>query len=143
MRKLAAIMFTDIVGYTALMGDDEPKALQLLQHNRELLKPIIKQFHGEWLKEIGDGTLSSFNSAVEAVNCALAIQHVIKDDPDLRLRIGIHVGDVVFEEGDVFGDGVNVASRIEPLAEPGGVCVSDRVYEDIKNKPGIEAISLG
>ncbi|MEE9464169.1 MAG: adenylate/guanylate cyclase domain-containing protein [Candidatus Neomarinimicrobiota bacterium] len=118
MRKLAAIMFTDIVGYTALMGEDEAKALQLLQKNRGLLKPIIEQFHGEWLKEIGDGTLSSFNSAVEAVNCALAIQHVLKDDPDLKLRIGIHVGDVVFEEGDVFGDGVNIASRIEPLAVP-------------------------
>ena len=93
---------------TALMGDDEPKALQLLQHNRELLKPLIKQFHGDWLKEIGDGTLSSFSSAVEAVKSALAIQHVLKDDPDLQLRIGLHVGDVVFEEGDVFGDGVNV-----------------------------------
>ncbi len=143
MRKLAAIMFTDIVGYTALMGEDEPKALQLLQKNRELLKPIIEQFHGEWLKEIGDGTLSSFNSAVEAVNCALAIQHVLRDDPDLILRIGIHVGDVVFEGGDVFGDGVNVASRIEPLAEPGGICVSGRVYDDIQNKPDIETIFLG
>ncbi len=143
MRKLAAIMFTDIVGFTALMGEDESKALQLLQKNRELLKPIIRQFHGEWLKEMGDGTLSSFNSAVDAVNCALVIQHVLKDDPDLKLRIGIHVGDLVFEGGDVFGDGVNVASRIEPLAEPGCVCVSERVYEDIKNKPGIEATSLG
>ncbi len=143
MRKLAAIMFTDIVGYTALMGTDEQKALKLLQHNRDLLKPIIRQFHGEWLKEIGDGSLSSFNSAVEAVNCALAIQHVLKDDPDLKLRIGIHIGDVVFEEGDVFGDGVNIASRIEPLAESGGVCISERVYEDIKNKPGIEATLQG
>ncbi len=131
------------MGFTALMGEDEPKALLLLQHNRELLKPIIKQFHGEWLKEMGDGTLSSFKSAVEAVNCALAIQHVLKDDPDLKLRIGIHIGDVVFKEGDVFGDGVNIASRIEPLAEPGCVCVSERVYEDIKNKPGIEARLLG
>jgi class 3 adenylate cyclase len=143
MRKLAAIMFTDIVGYTALMGEDEAKALQLLQHNRELLKPIIKQFHGEWLKEIGDGTLSSFRSAVEAVNCALAIQQILQDDPELKLRIGIHLGDVVFEEGDVFGDGVNIASRIEPLAEPGCVCVSEQVYEAIRNKPGIGATLLG
>ncbi|MEE9464671.1 MAG: adenylate/guanylate cyclase domain-containing protein [Candidatus Neomarinimicrobiota bacterium] len=143
MRKLAAIMFTDIVGFTALMGEDEPKALQLLQHNRELLKPIIRQFHGEWLKEMGDGTLSCFASAVDAVNCALAIQHVLTDDPDLKLRIGIHIGDVVFEKGDVFGDGVNVASRIEPLAEPGGICISGRVYDDIQNKPDIETIFLG
>ncbi|MCH8837503.1 MAG: hypothetical protein IIA60_06830 [Candidatus Marinimicrobia bacterium] len=143
MRKLAAIMFTDIVGYTALMGNDEQKALQLLQKNRGLLKPIIEQFRGEWLKEMGDGTLSSFASAVDAVNCALAIQQVLKDDPDLKLRIGIHIGDVVFEGGDVFGDGVNVASRLEPLAEPGGICVSERVYEDIRNKAGIEAASIG
>ena len=143
MRKLAAIMFTDIVGYTALMGRDEQKALQLLQKNRGLLKPIIEQFRGEWLKEMGDGTLSSFSSAVDAVNCALAIQQVLKDDPDLKLRIGIHIGDVVFEGGDVFGDGVNVASRLEPLAEPGGICVSERVYEDIRNKPGIVAASIG
>ncbi len=143
MRKLAAIMFTDIAGYTTLMGEDESKALQLLQRNRGLLKPIIEQFRGEWLKEIGDGTLSCFSSAVDAVNCALAIQQVLKDDPDLRLRIGIHIGDVVFERGDVFGEGVNVASRIEPLAEPGGICVSERVYDDIRNKPGIETTLLG
>ena len=143
MRKLAAIMFTDIVGCTALMGKDEEQALQLLQKNRGLLKPIIEQFRGEWLKEMGDGTLSSFASAVDAVNCALAIQQVLKDDPDLKLRIGIHVGDVVVEGGDVFGDGVNVASRLEPLAEPGGICVSERVYEDIRNKSGIEAASQG
>jgi TolB-like protein len=136
-------MFTDIVGYTALMSKDEDRALQLLQKNRALLKPIIEQFHGEWLKEMGDGTLSSFASAVEAVNCAIEIQHILQADPDLSLRIGIHIGDVVFEQGDVFGEGVNVASRIEPLAEPGCVCISERVYEDIRNKPGIEGRFLG
>jgi TolB-like protein len=143
MRKLAAIMFTDIVGYTALMGEDEQKALQLLEKNRTLLKPIVEQFRGEWLKEIGDGTLSCFHSAVDAVNCALAIQQVLKDDPDLKLRIGIHIGDVVFEEGDVFGDGVNVASRIEPLAEPGGICISEKVHDDIRNKSGVATVFVG
>ncbi len=143
MRKLAAIMFTDIAGYTALMSQDEEKALQLLQKNRALLKPIIEQFRGEWLKEIGDGTLSSFASAVDAVNCALVIQRTLKDDPELSLRMGIHIGDVVFERGDVFGDGVNVASRIEPLAEPGCICVTEQVYDAIRNKPGIEATFLG
>ena len=142
-RRLAAIMFTDIVGYTALMGKDEQKALKLLHKNRDLLKPLIKKHNGEWLKEIGDGTLSSFASAVEAVNCAIDIQRTLRDDPDLTLRIGIHVGDVVFEGGDVFGDGVNVASRIEPLAEPGGICVSDRVYDDIRNQPSIFCTSHG
>ena len=143
MRKLAAIMFTDIAGYTALMSQDEEKALRLLQKNRALLKPIIEQFRGEWLKEIGDGTLSSFASAVDAVNCALVIQRTLKDDPELSLRIGIHIGDVVFERGDVFGDGVNVASRIEPLAEPGCICVSEQVYDAIRNKRGIEGEFLG
>jgi class 3 adenylate cyclase/tetratricopeptide (TPR) repeat protein len=143
MRKLAAIIFTDIVGYTALMGEDERKALALLQKNRDFLKSQIKQCKGRWLKEMGDGTLSSFASAVDAVNCALEIQHILKDDPDLTLRIGIHIGDVVFEGGDVFGDGVNVASRIEPLAEPGGICISGRVYDDIRNKPDIETVFLG
>ena len=142
-RKLAAIMFTDIVGYTALMSKDEGKALQMLDRNRKVLKFIIQQFRGEWLKEIGDGTLSSFQSAVDAVNCALEVQRSLKDDPDLSLRIGIHVGDVVVKASDIFGDGVNVASRIEPLAEPGGVCISEKVYDEIKNKPDIKAVLLG
>ena len=142
-RKLAAIMFTDIVGFTALMGKDEGKALELLRQNRELLKPLIDECRGEWLKEMGDGTLSSFASAVDAVNCALAVQEELKDDPDLNLRIGIHIGDVVFEGGDVFGDGVNVASRIEPLAAPGGICVSDRVYDDIRNQASIFSTPMG
>ncbi len=143
MRKLAAIMFTDVVGYTALMGTDEQKALHLLQKNREFLKPLIKQFNGEWLKEMGDGTLSCFASAVDAVNCAQEIQKRLQDDPELNQRIGIHIGDVVFEDGDVFGDGVNVASRIEPLATSGGICVSKRVYEDIRNRPEVSGVSIG
>ena len=143
MRKLAAIMFTDIVGYTILMGEDESKALDLLRKNRDFLQPFIERHHGEWLKEMGDGTLSCFNSAVDAVNCAREIQLSLRDDPGLTLRIGIHIGDVVFEGGDIFGDGVNVASRIEPLAEPGGICVSGRVYDDIHNKPDIETVFIG
>jgi len=143
VRKLAAIMFTDIEGYTALMGENESKALEILQKNRDFLKPLIEGYNGEWLKEMGDGTLSCFNSAVDAVNCALDVQQNLRDDPELSLRIGIHIGDVVFEGGDVFGDGVNVASRIEPLAEPGGICISGRVYDDIRNKPDIETVFLG
>lgn len=142
-RKLAAIMFTDIVGYTAIMAKDEQKALQLLNKNRKILKSLIKQYNGEWLKEMGDGTLSCFQSAVDAVNCSLEIQSELINDTDLTLRIGIHIGDVVFTEGDVFGDGVNVASRIEPLATPGGVCVTEPVYDAIRNKPDIGTIPLG
>jgi adenylate cyclase len=142
-RKLAAIMFTDIVGYTTTMSEDEQKALLILQSNRDVLKPVIVSHNGEWLKEMGDGTLSSFTSAVEAVNCALEIQRLLKDETDFQLRIGIHIGDVVISKSDIFGSGVNVASRIETLAEPGGICISERVYDDISNKPGIETAYIG
>jgi len=142
-RKLAAIMFTDIAGYTALMSKDEENALRILQKNRDVIKLLVSQFNGEWLKEMGDGTLSSFGSVVDAVNCALEIQNSLRDEMDFKLRIGIHIGDVVVEEGDVFGDGVNVASRIEKLAEPGGICISERVYDDIRNKPVLQVAFLG
>ena len=142
-RKLAAIMFTDIIGYTRLMSQDEHKALQILQKNRDIQKPLVKKHSGEFLKEMGDGTLLCFQSTLDAVRCALEIQHSIMDDPDLNLRIGIHLGDIVFKEGDVFGDGVNVASRIERLAEGGGICISEQVYETIRNKPGMNANFLG
>ena len=138
-RKLAAIVFTDICGFTQLMSRDENKAMSLLDQQRTLLKPIIKNFNGEWLKEIGDGVLISFPSAVKAVTCSLEIQRILAHNPELTLRIGIHIGDVIKKGGDVFGDGVNIASRLEPLAEPGGICVSERVHEDIKNKPDISA----
>ena len=136
-RRLAAIVFTDICGFTELMGRDETKAMALLEQQRTLLRPIINNFNGEWLKEIGDGVLISFPSAVKAVTCALEIQRILAHNADLTLRIGIHIGDVIKKDSDVFGDGVNIASRLEPLAEPGGICVSERVHEDIKNKPDI------
>ncbi|MDP8206272.1 MAG: adenylate/guanylate cyclase domain-containing protein [Candidatus Electryonea clarkiae] len=144
-RKLAAIMFTDIKGFTAIMAKDEAKALNLIQKNRDILKPIIHDFDGEWLKEMGDGSISSYPSAVEAVYCAIKIQQELRENPveGLHLRIGIHVGDVLVEAGDVFGDGVNVASRIEPLAPTDGISISERVYDDIRNKPDIEAVCLG
>ena len=138
-RKLAAIVFTDICGFTELMSKDERKAMSLLEQQRSLLKPIINNFNGEWLKEIGDGVLISFPSAVKAVTCSLEIQRILAHNADLTLRIGIHIGDVIKKDNDVFGDGVNIASRLEPLAEEGGICVSERVHEDIKNKPDIIA----
>ena len=138
-RKLAAIVFTDICGFTELMSKNEKKAMAILEHQKVLLKPIIKNYNGEWLKEIGDGLLISFSSAVNAVTCSLEIQRILEFNPDLTLRIGIHIGDIIKKGGDVFGDGVNIASRLESLADPGGICVSERVHEDIKNKPEINA----
>ena len=142
-RKLIAIMFTDIVGYTSLMSKDEQKTLQILQKNRVIQKPLIEKFNGEFLKEMGDGTLSCFQSALEAVNCAIEIQRTLKNDPEFKLRIGIHVGDIIFSESDIFGDGVNVASRIEKMDEPGGICISGQVYDTITSISDIDAVFLG
>ena len=131
-------MFTDIVGYTALMGKDEQRAFELLKRNRNVQRPIIDKFNGRWLKEIGDGVLASFDTVSDAVYCAKEIQETCKAEPDLKLRIGIHEGEVVFEGDDVFGDGVNIASRLEPLAPVGGILVSESVNRNLGNKKGIE-----
>lgn len=142
-RQLLAIMFTDIVGYTAMMGKSEPRALETLRRNRDLHRRLIAEHRGSYLQEIGDGTMASFESAVDAVRCALALQGALRDDPGLTLRIGIHSGDVITRGGDVVGDAVNVASRIEDLAAPGGVSISGSVFESIRNRPDIEAVFLG
>ena len=137
-RRLAAIMFTDIVGYTLLMGTDEEAALRLLGWNRAIHKSLIKTWNGEWLKEMGDGTLACFNSSSEAVRCAGALQQKAISN-GISLRIGIHMGEVVFNEKDVFGDGVNIASRIEALAPTDGIWISESVHENVLNKRGIES----
>ncbi len=130
-RKLAAIMFTDMVGYTALMQEDEDKARELIERHRAHMKPFVEKHDGEIIQYVGDGTFCRFDSAIEAVNTALEIQKVLELEPDINLRIGIHVGDVVVKGDEVYGDGVNVASRIEPLAESGGICVSGQVYDTL------------
>ena len=142
-RKLAAIMFTDMVGYTALMQKEESRARELIERHRNLMKPLVEKHDGELVQYVGDGTLCRFDSAIEAVNSAVEIQKLFKSENDLNLRIGIHVGDIVIKGEEVYGDGVNVASRIEPLAEPGGVCISGRVYDDIRNQSELEAHLLG
>jgi len=142
-RQLAAIMFTDIVGYTALMGEDEQKAFKLLKKNRSIQRPIIEKYNGRWLKEIGDGVLASFSTVSDAVYCAGTIQKACENEPDLKLRIGIHEGEVVFEGNDVFGDGVNIASRLEPLAPIGGILVSESVHKNVLNKQDIETTFVG
>ena len=139
-RKLAAIMFTDMVGYSALAQRDDKLALQLLEEHRQLLREIFPRFHGTEIKTIGDAFLVEFGSALEAAQCAIEIQrtlakrnHDVSVDRRIELKIGIHIGDVVHREGDVYGDGVNIASRIEQLAGAGGICVSMDVERQIRN----------
>ena len=142
-RKLAAIMFTDIAGYTESMSKSESKTLNLLEKKRSILKPLLKEYKGTFVKEIGDGTLSYFESAVNAATCAVKLQETTYDDKDMNIRVGIHIGDIVFKDGDVFGGGVNVASRLESIAPAGGVCVSKSVYDELSNQDDFDGIELG
>src|SRR5438874_8544033 len=139
-RKLAAIMFTDMVGYSALSQRDEKLAQELLEEHRWLLREIFPRFNGTEIKTIGDAFLVEFGSALEAAQCAIEIQralakrnHDVTAERRIELKIGIHIGDVVHRGGDVYGDGVNIASRIEPLAGAGGICVSMDVERQIRN----------
>jgi TolB-like protein/class 3 adenylate cyclase len=143
VRELAAIMFTDIVGYTTIMGENEDLAFQVLKKNRQIQKPIIEKHGGKWVKEIGDGTLASFTTVSEAVYCAKEIQEVCENDPDLKLRIGIHEGEVIFEGNDVFGNGVNIASRLQLLAPVGGIYVSESVHNNVFNKKDLLTKFIG
>ena len=142
-RQLAAIMFTDIVGYTALMGNDEQKAFELLDRNRQIQKPIIKQFNGRLIKELGDGVMASFKTVSDAVNAAMKIQQACSASKELSLRIGIHQGEIIFENNDIFGDAVNIASRIQTLGIPGSILFSKKVTDEIKNKAEFHTVSLG
>ena len=142
-RKLAAIMFTDIVGYSALMSKDEKQAMNILAKNRKIHKSSIAKFNGEYVKEIGDGTLSIFQSSFDAVSCAIEIHKACCKESSFQIRIGIHIGDIIMKEGDVFGDGVNIASRIEASGEPGSIYISERVNEDIENKTEIKTKFIG
>src|SRR5437660_2055046 len=139
-RKLAAIMFTDMVGYTALSQRDDRLAQELLEEHRQLLREIFPRFNGSEIKTIGDAFLVEFNSALEAAQCAIEIQRAlvkrnadVPPDRRIEVKIGIHIGDVVHRGGDVYGDGVNIASRIEPVAGPGGICVSMDVERQVRN----------
>lgn len=137
-RQLAAIMFTDIVGFTSLMGSDEEKTLEILDKNRKIHKPIIDEYNGTWIKDIGDGVIASFNAVSDAVNAAIKIQETCNAAADYSLRIGIHQGEVVFEDNDVFGDGVNIAARIQTAAKPGCIFISESVNNNLSNKNHIE-----
>ena len=118
-RQLAAIMFTDIVGYTALMGTNEQKAFEILKKNREIHQSIIETYNGKLIKELGDGILASFPTVSDALFAAIKIQQTCSLSKDLSLRIGIHEGEIIFENNDIYGDAVNIASRLQTLGVPG------------------------
>ena len=141
-RRLAAIMFTDIVGYTSLMGSDEDRAFEVLRKNREIHKQLIEKFNGSLIKEMGDGMLISFHLASDAVRCAIELQEACKAQ-NIPLKIGIHEGEMVFEGADVLGDGVNVASRLQDNSQEGRIQISGNVYDAVKNKAEITARFLG
>lgn len=142
-RQLAAIMFTDIEGYTAIMQQNEQRAIALKDRHRLILEKEHTNFNGKVVQYYGDGTLSIFNSVVQAVKCALAMQRSYCEWPSVPVRIGLHVGDVIVNDGHVFGDGVNMASRIESMGIPGSVLLSDKVNAEIRNQPDIRTVSLG
>jgi len=139
-RRLAAVMFTDTVGFTASTQANEGRTLDLLRQQEELLRPVLALHHGREIKSTGDGFLVEFDSALKAVQCAVNVQRRIYErnseggQTPIRIRIGVHLGDVVQNGTDILGDAVNIAARIEPLAEPGGVCVSSAVYEQVRTK---------
>jgi len=142
-RQLAAIMFTDIVGYTALMGKDEQKAFEILKKNREIHQPVIESYNGKLIKELGDGILTSFPTVSDALFAAIKIQQACSASKELSLRIGIHEGEIIFENNDIYGDAVNIASRIQTLAIPGSILFSKKVADEIKNKVEFHTASLG
>jgi adenylate cyclase len=141
-RRLAAILAGDVAGYSRLMGTDEEGTLSRLNaHRREFLEPKVAEHRGRIVKRTGDGVLIEFASAVDATRCAVEIQHgmiernaPVSQDKRIELRIGIHVGDVMIEDGDIFGDGVNIAARLEGIAQPGGICISDDAYRQVRGK---------
>src|SRR5450432_3057346 len=142
-RQLAAIMFADIIGFTAIMQDDESLAMTLRDKFKTKLESELLIHKGRLIKFSGDGALCSFESASESVRAAIAVQTSMQQQIRVPLRIGIHQADIIFEDADVHGDGVNIASRLESLAVEGSIFISAKVYDDIKNQKDISAVSLG
>ena len=150
-RRLAAILAADIVGYSRLMGADESGTLaQLKTHRKELIDPKVEAFGGRVVKTTGDGLLIEFPSVLDAMQCAVDVQRAIAqrnmhvpEDKRVQFRMGINLGDVIVEEDDIYGDGINIASRLEGLADPGGICISRKVHDDVRDKVSLQFNDLG
>ncbi len=150
-RRLAAILAADVAGYSRLMGADEEGTLDQLKSIRKaFVDPTIAAHRGRIVKTTGDGMLVEFVSAVDAVRNAVEIQRsmakqnaALPQDPRIEFRLGIHVGDIIFDDNDIFGDGVNIAARLEGIAEPGGVCMSEDAYRQVRGKVGIDYDDMG
>ena len=150
-RRLAAILAVDVAGYSRLMGDDEEGTLaQLKSIRKTLVDPAIASHRGRIVKTTGDGMLVEFASAVDAVRSAVEVQRsmaeqnaAVPQDQRIEFRVGIHVGDIIFDDNDIFGDGVNIAARLEGISEPGGVCISDDAYRQVRGKVEMACDDMG
>ena len=149
-RKLTAILSADVKGYSRLMGEDEETTIRTLTAHREVMTTLIQQYHGRVVDAPGDNLLAEFASAVDAVRCTVEVQQVLKDrnaefpaQRRMEFRIGINVGDVIVEGEKLYGDGVNIAARLEGLADPGGICISGTVHDQVENKLALSYEYLG
>jgi len=142
-RQLATILFTDIVGFTKMMGENEDKTLQALDRSRSIHKKLVRKYRGDWVKEMGDGVIAIFYTVSEAIECAIEIQKEVQNQENFTLSMGVHVSEVLFTEQDIFGDGVNVASRISSLAQSNEIWFSSTVYENVRNREDLTIEDMG
>ena len=142
-RKLAAIVFTDIVSFTKLTAEDQQKASDLLDTQRKELKPIVDSYQGKWVKEMGDGLILTFDTVNKAVHCCVKMQEKAGTIENLDLRIGIHLGEILEKDNDIIGDDVNITARIEPFSAPGGIAISNKVNDTIIREPDFKTKYLG
>src|SRR6187399_581418 len=142
-RQLAAILFTDIAGYTAMMQRDEQSAIKMVKHHRAVLEKTVDEFEGNVIEFYGDGSLCIFTSITKAMHCALSIQQQMQAQPPVPLRLGLHIGEVVFEDGKIMGDGVNIASRIQSLGQAGSILFSKEAFDKIRSHTEFHSVYLG
>ena len=142
-RKLAVIVFTDIVGFTKLTSQDQQKASDLLDTQRKEFSFLVKSFQGKWVKEMGDGLILTFDTISKAVRCCVKMQQKAKTIEHLNLRIGMHLGEILEKENDIIGDDVNIAARIEPFSAPGGIAISNKINDALLREPDFKTKYLG